>query len=168
MIIPKSCFGMRDGPYEHAQIISNVGAELHASLKRRCAVLTHLSVAILRDGLCAYPDIAVVCDGPQFLDGHADKLLNPQAIVEVFSSSTEAADRGFKFAQYRTIASLQEYMLVSQAEARVEIFARQKSGGWALNEFLGLNAVCRFESFDCEIPLAEIYFDVNLGGGQNL
>ncbi len=102
------------------KFISNVGAELHASLKRRCAVLTHLSVAILRDGLCAHPDIAVVCDGPQFLDGHADKLLNPKAIVEVFSSSTEAADRGFKFAQYGRgrIDRLQEYMLVSQAEAR--------------------------------------------------
>ena len=49
-------------------------------------------------------------------------------IIEVLSPSTEAYDRGFKFAQYRTLESLQEYALVSQSEARVEIFRCQPSG----------------------------------------
>jgi Uma2 family endonuclease len=78
-------------------------------------------------------------------------------IVEVLSPSTEAYDRGFKSAQYRTVESLEEYALVSQAEPRVEVFRRQPGGYWLLSEAVGLEAVCHFESLDCAIPLAEIY-----------
>jgi Uma2 family endonuclease len=104
----------------------------------------------------------VVCGGPQFLDGHKDTALNPKAIVEVLSPSTEGYDRGLKFAQYRTIGTLDEYVLVSQTEARVEVFRKQADGTGVLTEFAGLEAVCRFESLGCEIPLSGIYQDVNL------
>ena len=75
----------------------------------------------------------------------------------MLSPSTEAYDRGFKSAQYRTLESLEEYVLVSQAEPRVEVFRRQPGGHWLLSEAIGLEAVCRFESLDCAVPLADIY-----------
>ena len=84
-------------------------------------------------------------------------MLNPVLIIEVLSPTTEAYDRGFKFAQYRKIESLEEYALVSQDEPRVEIFRRQPSGEWLFAEYVGIDAACPFASVDCAIPLAEIY-----------
>jgi len=91
-------------------------------------------------------------------------LLNPALIVEVLSPSTEAHDRGFKFARYRELESLREYVLVSQTEPRVEKFALQAGRQWVLSEYVGLEAVCRFESVGCEVALADIYESVRLGG----
>ena len=82
------------------------------------------------------------------------------ALVEVLSPSTEAYDRGFKFAQYRTIESLEEYALVSQAEARVELYRRREEGEWLFTEAVGLEAACRFASVDCSMALADVYSKV--------
>lgn len=115
------------------------------------------------NGLYTYPDIAVVCGPPKLLDGHKDTLLNPILIAEGLSPSTEAYDRGFKFAQYRTLESLQEYALVSQTEPRVEVFRRQSSGDWLLSEAVGLDSICRFESVNSSVPLSEIYANIAFG-----
>jgi len=79
------------------------------------------------------------------------------AILEVLSPSTEAYHRGFKAVQYRKLPSLQEYALVSQAEARIEIFRRQASGDWMLSEYAGTHAICRFASVNCEMALSGLY-----------
>jgi len=90
-------------------------------------------------------------------------VLNPTLIVEVLSPSTEAYDRGFKFAQYRALESLQEYALVSQSEPRVEVFRRQSSGDWLLSESAGMESVCRFDSVSCTVALKDIYDKVTFG-----
>jgi Uma2 family endonuclease len=61
-------------------------------------------------------------------------VLNPIVLVEVLSDSTEAYDRGAKFAHYRRIPALREYVLVSQREPRVEIFRRQSERSWTFSE----------------------------------
>ena len=65
-------------------------------------------------GLYTYPDIVVYCDKGQFEDSVLDTLLNPRVIVEVLSDSTEKYDRGDNAQHYHRIASLQEFLLVSQ------------------------------------------------------
>jgi Uma2 family endonuclease len=114
-------------------------------------------------GLYTYPDIVVVCGEPQYADNRQDTITNPTLILEVLSPGTEAYDRGFKFAQDRKIESLQEYGLVSQAEARVEVFRRQPNGQRVFSDFAGLDATCIFESIECRVALAEIYDKVTLG-----
>ena len=104
-----------------------------------------------------YPDVTVVCGEPQVADDHNDTLLNPWLIVEILPKSTEAHDRGPKFARCRQIDSLVEYVLVSQDEPLVEVFRRQSDGQWLLTEHQGLDASCRLESLDCSIPLSGIY-----------
>jgi Uma2 family endonuclease len=89
---------------------------------------------VSQTGLYTYPDISVVCVEQQFEDAHFDTLLNPQLIIEVLSDSTESYDRGRKFAHYRNIDSLREYVLVYQNECRVERFSRQDDGNWLYNE----------------------------------
>src|SRR6266849_164412 len=93
-----------------------------------------------------YPDIAIVCDKPQFEDEVFDTLLNPRAVVEVLSDSTERYDRGAKFGHYRQIPSLQEYVLVAQDRPLVERYVRRGAGSWVLTIFEGLSATFAFAS----------------------
>lgn len=86
----------------------------------------------------AYPDPSVVCGKPLLADHHEDVLLNPVAIVEVLSPSTETYDRGLKFKHYRTIATLQDYILVNQTEIRIEHYTRQADNLWILRDYQSL------------------------------
>lgn len=158
-------FAMADGSFRHAVVIQNIAGELRNSLKQRpCVVMTSdMRVRVRVDGLYTYPDIVVVCDPPKFGDNRTDTLLNPALVVEVLCPSTAAHDRGFKFAQYRLIEGLQEYVLASPSEARVEVFRRQADGSWLMTEALGLDTLCEFQSVGCSIPLAEIYDKVSFG-----
>ncbi|MFN0170307.1 MAG: Uma2 family endonuclease [Bryobacteraceae bacterium] len=158
-------YALAGAAFAHIVIVGNVSFQLESLLRQRgCFVGTNdWRIRVAPDGLYTYPDVAVVCGEPRFADDQKDTLLNPVLLVEVLSASTESKDRGFKFAQYRRIESLREYVLVSQEEARVECFVRQLSGQWLLAEFVGLDAVCHLESVDCDLPLSEIYYRVEVG-----
>jgi len=103
-----------------------------------------------------YPDIVVACGTPQFEDAHADTLLNPTLLIEVLSPSTEAYDRGGKFAHYRKIPTLREYLLVAQDQPSIERYLRQ-GDVWILTEAVGLEADVPLESIDCVLSLREVY-----------
>jgi Uma2 family endonuclease len=161
-------YAMSGGSLPHALVIANLSRELGIALKKRaCLVMTSdLRLRVSPRGLYTYPDVVVVCGEPKFADDQKDTLVNPAFVAEVLSPSTEAYDRGFKSAQYRTIASLQEYALISQSEPRVELFRRQPAGGWLLSESVGLDAICRIESLECQIALADVYEKVTFGGEE--
>jgi len=155
-------YAMSGGSLPHAIIIPNLAFAIRTALgKSSCVVMSSdLRVRVSPDGLYAYPDLSVVCSEPKLLDGRKDTLLNPTLLIEVLSPSTEAYDRGFKSAQYRTLETLQEYALVSQSEPRVEVFRRQSSGDWLLSEAVGVESVCSFDSLDARVKLSEIYANV--------
>jgi Uma2 family endonuclease len=161
-------FAMSGASYRHVIVTGNLSYALRNCLRKRpCTVLTtDLRLRVSPGGLYTYPDLVVLCGEPKFVDDQTDTLLNPLLIVEVLSPSTEAYDRGFKFAQYRTLESLQEYALVSQTEPRVEVFRRQSGRDWLLSESIGLDAACRFESVGCAVALAEVYDKVTFGGDE--
>ena len=161
-------YAMSGGSHGHALIIGNLIGELWGALKKGpCRVTpSDLRVRVSPAGLYTYPDVVVVCGEPKYADNQADTLLNPVLIIEVLSPSTEGYDRGFKSAQYRTLASLQEYALVSQAEPRIEVFRRQPGAGWLFSEAVGLEAVCRFENVGVSLALAELYDKVTFGGEE--
>jgi Uma2 family endonuclease len=152
-------YAMSGGTHPHAIIIGNLIFELKSALKKRPCIVTpsDVRVRVTESGLYTYPDVVVVCGEPKLLDGRRDTLLNPALIIEVLSPSTERYDRGFKFAQYRTLESLQEYVLVSQTEPRVEMCRRQPNGDWLLSEAVGLEAACFFQSVECGVALADVY-----------
>ena len=159
---------MPGGTHPHAIVIANLSRELGLALKPRPCIVTasDVRVRVSREGLYTYPDIVVVCGTPRYLDGHRDTVLNPVLLIEVLSPSTEAYDRGFKFAQYRMLESLQEYALVSQSEPRVEIFRRQASGEWLLSESAGMDAACRFDSVGCTVQVREVFDKVTFGEAE--
>lgn len=103
-----------------------------------------------------YPDVVVACKELRFEDDVFDTLLNPRLVVEVLSPSTEADDRGEKFARYRQIPALQEYILISQDKVRVEHYLRQETQ-WIPTEFRKLTDVLPLFSINCALPLRDIY-----------
>lgn len=151
-------YAMTGASRAHNLITLNIGAELHRQLKGRpCeAYLADMRVKAAKARSYRYPDITVVCGQPEFVDPRFDTLINPTVIIEVLSPSTEASDRGRKFAEYRGIPSLREYLLVSQDQPRIERYARQAEG-WLLTVAEGLEAKMRLDAIDCALDLAEVY-----------
>src|SRR4029077_18749426 len=84
--------------------------------------------------VCSSDLLIVVCGEPRFADEKSDTLLNPTVIVEVLSPTTESYDRGKKFAHYRRLESLKEYVLVAQDEVFVERYYRQGEN-WQLSDW---------------------------------
>jgi Uma2 family endonuclease len=88
-------------------------------------------------------------------------ICNPILIVEVLSESTGTRDRGEKFELYKQLESLREYVLVEQNAAQIYVFTKSAAGEWVYNVFTGMEASLRLNSLGIEIPLANIYYDVN-------
>lgn len=160
-------FAMGGASEAHVLIVANLTRELGTQLRHRpCKVYpTDMRVRIARTGLYTYPDITVVCGEARFDDDHFDTLLNPKLIVEVLSESTERYDRGKKFEHYRKIESLTDYVLISQDAAHIEHYERHEDG-WLLTEADDLASSIAIPSIGCELRLAEVYHNVELGSGE--
>ena len=120
---------------------------------------------MLETGLETYPDVSVFRGKAELAGTLGMALANPVVLIEVFSRSTEAYDRGEKFFHYRRIASLQEYVLVAQDRVRVECFRRGENGTWVLTEYTETSAALSLESLSISIPLSAIYDGVKLEAG---
>ncbi len=151
-------FAMVGATREHNLVGVNITRELSNQLKGRpCeAYANDMRVKAAEAKSYQYPDIAVVCGKPEFEDGHLDTLLNPVLLVEILSSSTEAYDRGDKFAGYRKIPSLREYLLVSQDKPLIERYLKQDQA-WVLTETEGLDGVVKLEGIGCMLAMREVY-----------
>lgn len=159
-------FAMAGGTVNHSLIKTNLARCMgNALLKKGGGCLpfdSDLRVKIPKTGLRTYPDLSVIC-GPVETDPEDDAgetAINPTVVVEVLSDSTERYDRGKKFEHYQTIATLRQYVLVSQNEAKVETFLRQGDGTWQYACFVGTEAVATLASLEVSLPLAEIFMGV--------
>lgn len=142
----------------HNLIVGNTFGALWTALAGRpCeAYIADMRVKVERTGMYTYPDVVALCGTPAFEDDHADTLLNPAVIVEVLSPSTERYDRGEKFAHYRRIASLREYVLIAQDTLRIDHY-RRDGDSWVLTEVSDPDASLMLGSVDVTIPLDVIY-----------
>lgn len=143
---------------EHNLIGVNIAAELRSQLKARpCETYANdMRVKAAEAKGYHYPDLVVVCGKPEFEDSHGDTLLNPTVLVEILSSSTEAYDRGGKFAAYRKIPSLREYLLVSQDQPLIERYAKE-GDAWMLTETEGLEGMVKVDAIGCVLAMREVY-----------
>jgi Uma2 family endonuclease len=153
-------FAMAGASPEHNEIMINLSMSLAPQVRRTGCKLfvADMRVHVPETDFFAYPDGIVVCN-PDYADSPKDTLLNPLVIVEILSPSTEAYDRGTKFAFYRKLPSLKYYLLVSQETQRVELFSKNEQGDWVLSEYAGNDAVILIQSpdFALRIPLSEVY-----------
>lgn len=102
-----------------------------------------------------YPDVLVTCDQR---DQPTESYTNfPTLIIETLSPATENFDRNGKFQFYRTIPTLQEYLLINVENPLVECFRRQTEDIWTVQFYQGLAAIAHIEALDIDAPLTEIY-----------
>jgi len=152
-------FAMAGASYNHNLITANLVRRLGNQLDGRpCTVLTSdMRVRVATADACAYPDIVVLCDQPVFHDSRRDVLTNATLVAEVLSPSTEGYDRGGKFAIYRGLPSLRQYVLIAQDRPAIDVFTRQPDGRWVLDAYTDPAAPIHFESIDCTLLLREVY-----------
>ncbi len=158
-------YAMTGASEPHNLIASNVTAHLHRQLRgRACRVYpSDMRLKVMQTGLNTYPDITIVCGPPQFTDpAKRDTLINPTVIIEILSLSIERYDRGLKFQNYRTIASLQDYILIAQDKPHIERYARHKRSQWLLVEAIELEASLPIDSLSATLQLADVYEQVEL------
>jgi len=158
-------FAMTGASEQHNLIASNVNASLHSQLRgRSCRIYpSDMRLKVLQTGLNTYPDITIVCGPPQFTDpAKRDTLVNPTVIIEILSPSTERYDRGMKFQNYRSIASLQEYILIAQDTQHIERYTRHEHNQWLLVEAFGPEATLHIASISAALRLADVYEQVEL------
>lgn len=146
----------------HNRLALNIASFLNAKLRSKpCKpFMNDMRVWIESAQRYFYPDVAVICGTAPFVED--DMATDATLIVEVLSDTTEAFDRGKKFESYQCLPSLQDYVLVSQRTMRVEHFHKLSQSEWRYTVLNTPDAVVALEAISVEIPLHEIYLDVEL------
>jgi Uma2 family endonuclease len=153
-------WAMAGGTQAHNTIALNVASLLRNHVRGSgCrAFVENMKVLIETADVYYYPDVTVTCDERD--RNASDSFIRyPCLVVEVLSEKTEAFDRGEKFADYRQINTLQEYVLISQNRQRVECFRRNAQGRWELYVYEKDEDVY-LASVDFSVPVALVYEDV--------
>jgi Uma2 family endonuclease len=146
----------------HGVIVYNMARGLGRRVETKgCRPFTEsLRVSVRWGELIAYPDVVLICGDPQWLDEKHDTLTNPSFVVEVLSPSTRDYDRATKGGLYRMLPSISEYLMIDPKPVFIEHCRRLPNGNWEIATILDRDATLRLESLDCEIPVREIYDDV--------
>jgi Uma2 family endonuclease len=167
-------FAMAGGSLAHADIALNFASILREKLRGRCKVRnSDARVGITDTGPFTYPDISITCDERD----HTAQQFNryPCVIIEVVSPSTEAYDRGGKFAFYRRLPTLQEYVLVGSEVKAIDMFRRNALGKWTFIPYGdgenrdGENRddeIIELATLGLTVPIGLIYEDVILDPAQ--
>ena len=127
-------FAMGGASRRHVTVSLNLASALDDALAGSpCrAYMADMKVETARDSAYFYPDVLATCDPA---DHQADQVMtSPCLVAEVLSPSTAAYDRGDKFAAYRGIPSLREYVLIDPDQKRVELYRRGEDGLWVLRD----------------------------------
>lgn len=160
-------FDMAGGTPIHNQIVFNSAKAIDAALqnrKRPCTVyLADLLVHIKKVNAFTYPDVMVICGKIEYEGKRRDVVTNPVVIIGVLSDSTEKYDRTDKFAFYRQIPTLQEYVMIDQSRVYIECFRKTKSRLWALEAHQDLDAIFKLQSLEIEVSIGALYERVEWG-----
>ncbi|WP_019949384.1 Uma2 family endonuclease [Hymenobacter aerophilus] len=143
----------------HNLLVSNLIISLGNRLNDSCTIYpSDLRVHVPTNGLYTYPDASVVCGPEEFLkDAYLDTLLNPVMLIEVLSKTTAADDRSSKFLLYKSIASLQYYLLVESLSMGVSVYAREQDpNAWTFREYHSPTTVIPLPVLGLELPLGTV------------
>jgi len=150
---------MTGGTPEHNAIIRMFIFLLTAALRKQpySIFVTDQRLWIPAMNLYTYPDVMITAKPPDLQPGRKDTVMNPIVVAETLSKSTQNYDRGDKFAAYRTIESVQDYVLIDQYRPKVDHYVKQSADQWLLTTYQGLEASFSLEAVGVEIALADLY-----------
>jgi Uma2 family endonuclease len=145
----------------HVTIAGNIFALLLAHLRSSgCRVyISDMKVRIEAGNRFYYPDVLVTCEPKDGKSSTYKQFLS--LIIEVLSDSTEAFDRGDKFADYQSLPSLQEYVLINAKKARIECFRRTDDGLWLLQFYELEDQQFELTSVEFKGKVAQVYEEVD-------
>jgi Uma2 family endonuclease len=154
---------MAGGSFNHNRIINRICAYLLNTLRDKPyePFSSDVRLWIPRYRKFTYPDVMVVQGQPIPYDNRTDTLLNPLLIFEVLPRSAEEYDQGDKFKFYRSIADLQEYVLINQYELEIQHYAKTDSNFWLYRTYEATDDVIVLSSIDTEIKVADIYHGIS-------
>lgn len=141
------------------RVHNEVTGNLYAALKHRlpgsaCRVFIETMKLKISDETLLYPDVFVTCDPADLQTKQV--FTAPTLVIEVLSPSTQSYDRGAKFTLYRSLASLQEYVLVDPDTREVQRFHRGADGLFDVHDLSGFEQI-EFTSIGCTVPAAEVF-----------
>jgi len=146
---------------EHNLIGTNTTIILGVQLRGKgCEIYANDMRVRMKKGRYGYPDIVVVCEKPNFADDEFDVLLNPLIVVEVLSKTTRFRDKTEKLKTYQKMESIRDVLLIEQTEPRIEHYIKQTPNQWLLRIYEYLGETIVLESLGCELPVAEIYAQI--------
>ena len=159
-------YAMSGGSDAHNTITLNLASALKTHLRGgHCRTFAaDMKTRIQLINRYYYPDVMVTCDGRDRPMTHYKS--HPCLMVEVLSDSTEAFDRGDKFADYQHIETLQEYVLINQKRSRVDCFRRNAEGLWVLHPY-NANDNVYLASIAFHIDMNALYEDVTFSDQIN-
>jgi len=159
---------MTGGTTNHNQIAGNFYANLKFSQKGQNyrIYIGDVGLWIPRYQQHTYPDVMVIQGQPVYPGTSTTTVMNPLLITEVLSKSTQNYDQGNKFLYYRSIPEFKEYILIDQYQYHVMQYLKTAVGQWSFTELEGESTILSLQSIDFEIPLSELYDQVNFGEGN--
>ncbi|MEE4358577.1 MAG: Uma2 family endonuclease [Desulfococcaceae bacterium] len=152
-------FAMSGGSPRHSIICLNLNWSIReATRNKNCTGFeSSMKVEIAPADAYVYPDLSVVCGEIELAENTTDAITNPVLIIEILSPGTESFDRGMKFEYYRMLASLKEYVMVSQDQPKVETYFRQDENIWQYRVISGSDQTVLLQSLEYEIVVKDIY-----------
>ena len=150
---------MSGGSPEHSLLGNRIGFLLQRELiEKKCSVYnSEVQIKVPAKFPYCYSDVSALCGKPIYEDlGNRRVLINPSLIVEVLSPSTEKYDRDLKFKAYKSIASLREYVLISQEIKFVTLYTKHNEKFWFQSEYVEGESL-KLESLECDLSVDEIY-----------
>ncbi len=148
---------MAGGTDAHAAIQANLAIAVGGRLRGKPCRFRGSDLKIEVVGRIRYPDGFVVCS-PRQLD--AKVVRDPVVIFEVLSPSTATADQFVKNREYEATPSVRRYVMLAQDQIAATVFTRE-DGDWIGRSF-GEDATLAMPEIGIEVPLAELYADLDL------
>ncbi len=150
---------MAGGTTNHNLIALNFATEFNFAFKKLDyqVYMGDVRLWIPQRRIYTYPDVMVVAGEPEYHNNRTDTIVNPIAIVEVLSDSTQGYDRRGKFEAYRTISTFEEYLLIDQNKVYIEQYFKTANKRWSLYEYDVEDETISLNSVSFQISLDDIY-----------
>ncbi|MEO1517469.1 MAG: Uma2 family endonuclease [Bacteroidota bacterium] len=160
-------FALAGGTINHGVLCSNIFSELSIELRRKksdCNPFTsEVKLHIVSKNVFVYPDAMVICGDMKESPTDKNSIVNPILVAEVLSKSTSHYDRGDKFFFYKQIPTLQEYVLIEQEKAIVDVYYKAPTVDlWRINRYEGIESTIKIESLQIEIKMSDLYNKVKI------
>ncbi|RYU91845.1 Uma2 family endonuclease [Emticicia agri] len=153
-------FELESSTLNHNRIIGNIANNLLPIVRKRGWDIFTESVKLetIKENCYLYPDVMLTCDADDLKQEFF--IRQPSLIIEVLSDSTTQYDHDFKLRQYKSIRSVQYYMLVSQNEVRIELYSRLNDFQWQYEDVVELSQTINLEKLNITLSLVKTYNNI--------